>query len=618
MYRRLIVVCFLLSGILSNLNAGVFSKLTEDHWAWTSVQSLADKGIFAKDNFNGFGENKKLSRYEFAINLSRFIAHVAQKMSDGTTLPAREDLSQLTKLCEEFDMELKLVGFKCDNLEQDILTVKGEVSKLKTDVKEISRNIAIQNEEEKVKVSGNWLVRSTWKTHRNDWTTNAFTGASQAGNSNNHAMESQIRLRLDAQIDENISMAARFRMLHKNSDSVTAVYNRNSAWGSTGIGGDMEADNSVDTAFMKIKELLCEKDEVLLGRSWYWNGHRLLLLAYLDRIQYKRKLKDNLSITANYFYDRHTGSYKDDGAVDFRGVWNLYVEKECNGRKHYLGLYAQDEPNLANRRFGLGYALGNLAASEQSSDRRRDIEFGSSGKIGRSKTWEYDASFVYTDYSADIVSTAATKNINIRQKGWQGLGAVRFKPDNQWKAKLQYAYGDDKSVGAYALVNDGRYSYAQETPYEDIARGNSWFKNGLCNMSDLKLEIEFIPKNASRHYFRIVGDWLREIKDTVSNDMAHHLAGNMNGVIPIGMDKRNSVYDTYNNLGIADPSATMLQFEYRYALSKNVNLRIGYINCDLTGTAQKRTPIQAKISAGRGFNGDYDYQLLWTELYCDF
>ena len=124
MCNRLVVVCFLLLGVLSSLDAGVFSKMTEDHWAFSSVANLAKKGIIAAESFKGFNGEKKLSRYEFAITLSRFVAYVARKINDGIYSPSKEDLKQLNDLCDEFELELKLVGFKYDNLDWDILTVK--------------------------------------------------------------------------------------------------------------------------------------------------------------------------------------------------------------------------------------------------------------------------------------------------------------------------------------------------------------------------------------------------------------------------------------------------------------------------------------------------------------
>jgi hypothetical protein len=406
--------------------------------------------------------------------------------------------------------------------------------------------------------------------------------------------------------------------LHKNGDNVTGAYTRNSTWGLNGIGGPLGADNTVDTAFLKIKKLFSDRDEMFFGRGWYWIGHGMMMNAFLDRVQYKRAFNNDITLTAQYFYDRHTGSYKDNGDVDFRGVWNLYGEKVCNGRHHYLSLYAQDEANQAKRRMGAGFTLGNTVAGHQSSDKRRDVEFGSSGRIGSSDKWSYDLSFVYTDYQADIVSTPAAPNIDVNLKGWQGMAALNWRANSQVKTKLQYAFGDDETVGGYALVNDARYVYSHETPYEDISRGNGWFNTGLRNMCDLKLQVEYTPENASKHYFRVVGDWLHERKDTVRNDLTHHLAGNSNGLIPAGADIRNTAYDRFNNLGIADPEVRMIQFEYRYALAKNVKIKVGYINCDVSGSAQKATATQARIAAGRGLNNDYDYQLLWTEIYSTF
>jgi hypothetical protein len=634
MFKRSILVFFLLLGLISAANAAIFQKLPENHWAWQSVEKLMERDIFDKTSFKGFDGQRKMTRYEFAITFSRLLAHVAQKMTDGTILAAKDDLTTMNELCEEFSSELALLGLRNENVEKDLEIVREEVSMLRGDVDEIRSEMVDQ--QEKVKISGNWLVRSTWKTHKNDWATNPYTGAAQAGNSNNHAMESQVRFRLDAQIDENISMGARFRMLHKNGDTVTGTYTRNSAWGNSGIGGNLMTDNTVDTAFLKIKKLFSDYDEMFLGRAWYWNGHGMLVNAFLDVARYKRVFRNDLTLTFQHIYDRHTGSFKDntagpdgilgnsdDGGVDFRGVWNLFAEKKCRDKTYYLGLYFQDEPDLINDFYPSRspmpptMPLGN-AVGQQSGDSRRDIEFGSNGKLGRCDKFSYDLAFVYSDYRANIVSTTAAPNIDVNRKGWQGLAAINYKASSDFRAKLQYAFGDDENAGGYALTNDARYCYSHETPYEDISRGNAWFGRGLRNMSDLKLQMEYAPARASKHYFRVAADWLRELDDIAKNDLTHHLAGNVNGVIPTGAELRNTSYDNFNNLGIANPSATMITFEYRYALTDNVKIKVGYINCDLTGEAQKATATQAKVSAGRGFNNDYDYNLLWTEVYCLF
>lgn len=636
MLKKSLVLCFFVLAIASSLSAAVFSRMPENHWAWDSVKMLMDRGIFDQNDLKGFAGNRNMTRYEFAITYSRLLAYVAEKMEDGSILASKDDLAALDKLSQEFSSELALLGMRNEGLEKDLETVKNEISVLKSDMEEINKDWV--NQTEKVKLSGNWLVKSTWKNHKNDWATNAYSGVARRGNSNNHAMESQIRYRFDAKIDENISMALRFRMLWKSLDDIGTPYNRGATWGVNGIGNDPVADNRVDTAFLKIKKLFNEKDEMFFGKEWYWIGHGMLINAFVDSVRYTRNFNGNLKLTGQYIYDRHFGTYKDDAATDFRGVWNLTAEKKCKDKYFYLALFAQDEPDLANdlnrqnnvtaNTFTPPALVGNLAliplgntvGGQQSSDQRRDVEFGSSGNIGKCDTWTYDLAFVYSDYEAKIVSTVAAPAKNIERQGWQGFGAVNWKPNKEFKARLQYAFGDDENAGGYALVNDARYVYSHETPYEDLDRGNRFFTRGLQNMSDLKFQVEYTPKNAPKHYFRVVGDWLRELKDISRNDLAHYRAGNINGVIPAGFEMRNSRYDTFNNIGVADPKATMLQFEYRYQLSKSTKIKVGYATFDLTGDAQKPTAANGntRIKAGRGLNNDFDYQLLWTEIYSVF
>jgi hypothetical protein len=62
----------------------------------------------------------------------------------------------------------------------------------------------------------------------------------------------------------------------------------------------------------------------------------------------------------------------------------------------------------------------------------------------------------------------------------------------------------------------------------------------------------------------------------------------------------------------------IITLEYRYQLAKNTRLRIGAVKCDFTGDAFKSVAGAASVSAGRGFNNEFDYQMVWTELYGKF
>jgi hypothetical protein len=156
-----------------------------------------------------------------------------------------------------------------------------------------------------------------------------------------------------------------------------------------------------------------------------------------------------------------------------------------------------------------------------------------------------------------------------------------------------------------------------ETPYEDISRGNQWFVNGLRNMSMIKVQAEYSPLK-SKHNFRLGAHFLDEVKDHVDNNVAHHLAGNVNGVIPAGFNLDNSAYDRFNSIGVADPKMLILNFEYRYQLTKNSRIRVGFIDCSFNGDAVKQTVLTNAIKAGEGRFGDYDYNLFWVEIYNRF
>jgi len=339
-------------------------------------------------------------------------------------------------------------------------------------------------------------------------------------------------------------------------------------------------------------------------------------------------------------FDRHPGSYKDDAAVDFRGVWNLDLNTTYRKHDFYLGMYGQDEPNQINLKLmptlfnaqvttaALPFiatgatVLGNAVAGQQTSDKRWDVEFGSKGPIGNCGHWSYDLGFAFTHYEADVLNTAAdiaasgSAWISPDMNGWMGHAAVKWDSKKHWAAKIAGTFADDESVGAISINNDMRYMDAAETPYEDIARGNNYFDRGLVNMYDLKLQTEYRPNN-TKHYFRLAGDFLGEMKDKVSNDMTRHLngQGRVNDAAAIPADKSNTAYDSYNSLGIADPEATVVTFEYRYQLTENTRIRVGYTSFDLLGDAQRKTAALPKFSAGRGLNNDYDYHMFWTEIY---
>jgi len=622
----LLVAVMVLSAVAASANP--FSDVPFSHWAYDAVNKLAAKGILQGYPDGRYKGNQTVTRYALAMVTAKMLANVEQMLESGigTNLVTKADLQTLEKLTVEFADELALLGVKVTALEDDMQVVKEDVSMLKKDVEGIKDYMA-KGGMEKVKLSGDMLVRHTNLNHQNDWANDATANAlwnGRAGNTDNSLTESQIRFQFKANIDENITAVARWSMFAKKLEDVNGFQSNNGgAFGMNTIGQNTVTDNVVDLAYLNIKDMFRFGGDFTFGRNFYSQGHGLLLNDYVDAIRYAKRSGD-IDVVFQTIYDRHVGSYKDDNAVDFRQVWNLNLGTKYRDHDLYLGLYMQDEPNLANRRVpGFARALANVAGCQE-SDSRYDVEFGSKGPIGNNGHWDYDLGFAYTNYELDVVNTGATTFISPEMQGWMGHVAVKWDSKKEWAAKLAFTFADDESVGGLALDNDQRYQDGIETPYEDIARGNQYFNNGLINMTDLKLQAEYRPRD-SKHYFRLAGDFLNEMEDTVTNDLSRYQAVHGNIAIPANFVKTSSAYDRWNNFGIDDAEAMVLTFEYRYQLAENTRIKVGYTNFEFLGDALKNAN---GGSAGRGIGGsaaflpnaqrDFNYDMLWAEIYSRF
>ena len=203
-----------LSAVVASANP--FSDVPFSHWSYDAVNKLAAKGILQGYPDGRFKGNQTVTRYALAMVTAKMLANVEQMLESGigTNLVTKADLQTLEKLTVEFADELALLGVKVTALEDDTQVVKEDVSMLKKDVEGIKDYMA-KGGMEKVKLSGDMLVRHTNLSHKNDWATSQF-GAARAGNSDNALTESQIRFQFKANIDENITAVARWSVFAKN------------------------------------------------------------------------------------------------------------------------------------------------------------------------------------------------------------------------------------------------------------------------------------------------------------------------------------------------------------------------------------------------------------------
>jgi len=134
--------------------------------------------------------------------VAKMLANVEQMLETGVggNLVTKSDLQTLEKLTVEFADELALLGVKVTALEDDMQVVKEDVATLKKDVAGIKDYMA-KGGMEKVKLSGDILVRHMSLTHEND-----------TANDNTRTYN-QIRFQFKANIDENVTAVARWHMV---------------------------------------------------------------------------------------------------------------------------------------------------------------------------------------------------------------------------------------------------------------------------------------------------------------------------------------------------------------------------------------------------------------------
>ncbi|HOT28370.1 MAG TPA: S-layer homology domain-containing protein [Candidatus Ozemobacteraceae bacterium] len=622
----LLVLALVLSTVAASANP--FSDVPFSHWAYDAVNKLAAKGILQGYPDGTYKGEKHVTRYALAMVTAKMLANVEQMLEKGigTNLVTKSDLQTLEKLTVEFADELALLGVKVTALEDDMQVVKEDVATLKKDVEGIKDYMA-KGGMEKVKLSGDMLVRHMSMITEKDGVNPrayAYDGVNGASNDNaNTRTYTQLRFQFKANIDENVTAVARWSMVNDNDFS--------GRWGSNGAGASSlnnvsnngNTDGEIDLAYLNIKDMFRFGGDFTFGRNFYATGHSLLLSDYVDAIKYAKRTGD-VDVALYCIYDLHAGTYADSAATDFRNIWGLTLGTKYRDHDLYLNLWGQDEPNTANR---VSQALAGVnivpiaagvkpVAGQKDSDKMFDVEFGGKGPLGKNGHWDYDLGFAYTDYQLDIVNNAAGTLISPEIQGWMGHAAIKWDSKKEWAAKLGYTFADDESNGAIAINNDHRYDDGIETPYEDISRGNTYFRNGLLNMNDIKLQVEYRPRN-TKHYFRLAGDLLDEMKDTVSNDLSRLAAGDNTTAGILTTPKTDTPYDRYNNFFVSDPKATVLTFEYRYQLAENTRIRVGYTAFDMSGDFQKTVPA---VAAGQGNSivNDRDYNMFWAELYSRF
>lgn len=149
---------------------GPFADVPTDHWAYAAVDKLQKQGIVIGYPDGTYGGKKAMTRYEFAIAISRLLDKIPQPIatdqfatkadldryalkSDLAGLAKQADLDALRRLVNEFQTELTTLGVDLDAVKKRLDALEGRVN-------------AIENELKRVRIGGelNLMARGN---HRN-------------------------------------------------------------------------------------------------------------------------------------------------------------------------------------------------------------------------------------------------------------------------------------------------------------------------------------------------------------------------------------------------------------------------------------------------------------------
>ena len=541
-------------------SADMFADVPASHWAYNAIRSLSEKGIVEGFPNNSYKGDRNVTRYELALITAKMLA----KTEKGGI--ASSDLATLEKLTIEFADELSLMGVKTTALEDGMQTIKDDVSGIKKDMDEIKSYYG--QDYSKVKLSGDMLVRHISTDEKNL--------------SRKVRTHSQLRLRLDAQVAENVKAVARWRMIDDNHENAQAGM-MGAAWN-----GANHATAKVDTAYLMINDMFGFGGDFVFGRRRMSHGHALVMNNYYDAVSYN-KTSGDVELAFNLFFDRQGN---DD---DTHNVWNITADTKFRGHDLYLGVYYVTYTKEAvSAIVPREYRNDSLAFDATDSNSKvYEVEFGGNGDLGNNGYWSYDLGGVY-QVNKEFVKKADGSLDDAN--GFLLHGAINWDSKEQWALKAAYSMVDDEAY-MYNTRFDERYCDNLENPFEDVMRGYN-FDNGygfgnknpfVNNIQDTKIQVEYRPSKRSKHYFRVAYDFVRA-KD----------------------DDKVSTYFAKKTPG-ANPSdkADVVNLEYRYRIAENTRIRIGY-------TDFKYSDGDDTNLVGAPNNHHRDYGMFWTEIFSRF
>lgn len=321
MNKKLIVSLALVTGlsISSTVFAATLHDVPSKHWAYDAVTKLVNDGVISGYGDGTFKGDKVITRYEFAIAVSKAIDNY--KKADA------KDQSEILKLVSEFSSELKDIGARLGAVEQKTGSVK---------------------------FSGDSRLRLYQKNY---------------DLANTNRIQERVRLIGDANIDDNWSFSGRLGYQFTSNRTNTATTDRN---GTAVTTGSTNGEVFFDRAEFKYKK---NNVTATVGRSTLFLGQGLLYDFAFDGVTASstngkltsKVLVGDASLTREAWNQNGKGT---NGAVTWSGAENFWATdfKYAATKDFYL---------TANTYFATTNGYGPT-----SNSKFKDIAVGANATVG--------------------------------------------------------------------------------------------------------------------------------------------------------------------------------------------------------------------------------------------
>ncbi|MBO8126420.1 MAG: S-layer homology domain-containing protein [Firmicutes bacterium] len=139
LFRSSLCLILILALSLPALAAAEIKDVPPNHWAYSAVQKLLEKGYLSLYQDGTFRGDKAVDRYTFAVVVARLISEMAALGSGqpATDKVASEDLQLLRKLTTEFRDELVQLATTDESIQGDLEAAAKEQTVLREDLNKL-------------------------------------------------------------------------------------------------------------------------------------------------------------------------------------------------------------------------------------------------------------------------------------------------------------------------------------------------------------------------------------------------------------------------------------------------------------------------------------------------